>query len=52
MHFLELYKLGLHETRSILIISAKIERENDIKEHKKITNALNKCYKIRNSIPH
>jgi len=52
MHFLELHKLGLHETRSILIISAKIERADDIKEHKKITDALNKCYKIRSSIPH
>lgn len=31
MHFLELTKLGLLETKSILIISAKIERAEDIK---------------------
>lgn len=31
MHFLELQKLGLLETKSILIISAKIERAEDIK---------------------
>ncbi len=40
MHFLELQKIGLLETREILLISAKIKRQQDIKENQRITDSI------------
>jgi len=40
MHFLELQKMGLLETREILLISAKIKRQEDIKENQRITDSI------------
>lgn len=40
MHFLELKKMGLLETREILLISAKIKRQEDIKESQRITDSI------------